>query len=55
MRFVDTIKNIWKIEDLRKRITITIALVLVYSVVMWFFLVSAQLNSMPSEASQAAA
>ena len=30
MRFVDTIKNIWKIEDLRKRITITIALVLVY-------------------------
>ena len=30
MRFVDTIRNIWKIEDLRKRITITIALVLVY-------------------------
>ncbi len=30
MRFVDTIKNIWKIEDLRKRITITIALVLMY-------------------------
>ena len=30
MRFVDTIKSIWKIEDLRKRITITIALVLVY-------------------------
>ena len=30
MRFVDTIKNIWKIEDLRKRIIITIVLVLMY-------------------------
>ena len=30
MRFVDTLKNIWKIEDLRKRILITLLLVLVY-------------------------
>ena len=30
MRFVNTIKNIWKIEDLRKRIIITIVLVLIY-------------------------
>lgn len=30
MRFIETTKNIWKIEDLRKRITITILLVLVY-------------------------
>ena len=30
MRFVNTIKNIWKIEDLRKRIIITIVLVLMY-------------------------
>jgi preprotein translocase subunit SecY len=30
MRAVDTIKNIWKIEDLRKRILTTITLVLVY-------------------------
>lgn len=30
MRFLETIKNIWKIEDLRKRIAITLAFVLVY-------------------------
>jgi preprotein translocase subunit SecY len=30
MRAIDTIKNIWKIEDLRKRILTTITLVLVY-------------------------
>ena len=30
MRFVNTIKNIWKLEDLRKRIIITIVLVLMY-------------------------
>ncbi len=30
MRFVDTIKNIWRIEDLRKRIIVTFLLVLVY-------------------------
>ena len=30
MRAIDTIKNIWKIEDLRKRIITTILLVLVY-------------------------
>ena len=30
MRFVNTIKNIWKIEDLRTRIVITIVLVLMY-------------------------
>ena len=30
MRFVETIKNIYKIEDLRRRLTITILLVLVY-------------------------
>ena len=30
MRAVETIKNIWKIEDLRKRILITLLLVLIY-------------------------
>ncbi|MDO4703809.1 preprotein translocase subunit SecY [Tannerella sp.] len=30
MRAIDTIKNIWKIEDLRKRILITLLLVLIY-------------------------
>ena len=30
MRLVDTIKNIWKIEDLRKRILITILYVVIY-------------------------
>lgn len=30
MRFIETTKNIWKIEDLRKRILITFLLVLVY-------------------------
>ena len=30
MRFIETIKNIWKIEDLRQRIIITLLLVLVY-------------------------
>ena len=30
MRFVDTLKNIWTIEDLRKRILVTLLLVLVY-------------------------
>ncbi len=30
MRLIETIKNIWKIEDLRSRITITILLVLIY-------------------------
>lgn len=32
MRLVDTIKNIWKIEDLRKRLVVTILLILVYRV-----------------------
>ncbi len=32
MRLVDTIKNIWKIEDLRKRIVVTFLLILVYRV-----------------------
>ena len=32
MRAIETIKNIWKIEDLRKRIITTILLVLVYRV-----------------------
>lgn len=30
MRAIDTIKNIWKIEDLRKRILITLLLILIY-------------------------
>ena len=30
MKLIETTKNIWKIEDLRKRITITILLVIVY-------------------------
>ncbi|MDR0795377.1 MAG: preprotein translocase subunit SecY [Tannerella sp.] len=30
MRFIDTIKNIWKIEDLRKRISITLLLIIIY-------------------------
>ena len=30
MRFIETIKNIWKIEDLRQRIIITLLLVLMY-------------------------
>ncbi|MDD2961684.1 MAG: preprotein translocase subunit SecY [Muribaculaceae bacterium] len=30
MRFIETTKNIWKIEDLRKKIIITLLLVLVY-------------------------
>ena len=30
MRFVDTLKNIWSIEELRKRILVTVLLVLVY-------------------------
>jgi preprotein translocase subunit SecY len=30
MRAIDTIKNIWKIEDLRKRISITLLLVVIY-------------------------
>ncbi|MBQ7942317.1 MAG: preprotein translocase subunit SecY [Muribaculaceae bacterium] len=30
MKLIETAKNIWKIEDLRKRITITILLVIVY-------------------------
>lgn len=30
MRLIETIKNIWKIDDLRNRITITILLVLIY-------------------------
>ena len=32
MKFIETTKNIWKIEDLRKRITITILLVIVYRI-----------------------
>ena len=32
MRVVDTIKNIWKIEDLRKRLVVTFLLILVYRV-----------------------
>ena len=32
MRLVDTIKNIWKIEDLRKRLVVTFLLILVYRV-----------------------
>ena len=32
MRFIETIKNISKIEDLRKRIIVTFLLVLVYRV-----------------------
>ncbi len=30
MRLIETIKNIWKIEDLRKRLTITFLLIVVY-------------------------
>lgn len=30
MRFIETLKNIWKIEDLRQRLIITVLLVLVY-------------------------
>ena len=32
MKLIETTKNIWKIEDLRKRITITILLVIVYRI-----------------------
>ena len=32
MRLVDTIRNIWKIEDLRKRLVVTFLLILVYRV-----------------------
>ena len=30
MKLIETIKNIWKIEDLRKRLTITFLFVLIY-------------------------
>ncbi len=30
MRFVETLKNIWTIEELRKRLLVTLGLVLVY-------------------------
>ena len=30
MKLIQTIKNIWKIDDLRKRLTITFLFVLVY-------------------------
>ena len=30
MRFIETLKNIWKIEDLRQRLIVTVLLVLVY-------------------------
>ena len=30
MRFVETLKNIWTIEELRKRLLVTLLLVLVY-------------------------
>ena len=30
MRFVQTLQNIWKVEELRKRIMVTLLLVLVY-------------------------
>ena len=30
MRFIETIRNIWTIEELRKRILVTLLLVLVY-------------------------
>ena len=30
MRFIQTIKNIWTIEELRKRLTVTFLLVVVY-------------------------
>ena len=30
MRFIETLKNIWKIEDLRKRILITLLLIVIY-------------------------
>ncbi len=32
MKFVDTVKNIWKIEDLRKKIGVTLLLVLIYRI-----------------------
>lgn len=31
-RFIDTLKNIWKIEELRKRILVTLGLILVYRI-----------------------
>ena len=30
MRFFNTVKNIWSVEDLRKRIGITLLLVIIY-------------------------
>lgn len=30
MKFIETLKNIWKIEDLRSRLLTTVLLVLVY-------------------------
>ena len=30
--FIDTVKNIWRIEELRKRILITLGLLLVYRI-----------------------
>jgi preprotein translocase subunit SecY len=30
MKFIDTLKNVWKIEELRNRIILTLGLLLVY-------------------------
>ena len=33
MKFIQTLKNIWTIQELRQRLTITVLLVLVYRLV----------------------
>ena len=52
MRLVDTIKNIWKIEDLRKRILITILYVVIYRLGSFIVLPGVNPDTLTSLASQ---
>lgn len=52
MRLVDTIKNIWKIEDLRKRILITILYVVIYRLGSFVVLPGVNPDTLTSLASQ---
>ncbi len=49
-KFIQNIKNIWKVEELRKRILLTLGLILVYRVGSYVFLPGIDYNKMMESA-----
>ncbi|MDX1446853.1 MAG: preprotein translocase subunit SecY, partial [Lishizhenia sp.] len=53
-KFIQNIKNIWKVEELRKRLVITLSLILVYRIGCYIVLPGVDSSKLTSDLSESA-